>query len=116
MDIDITFLPSGSPERLLILVRSDEVELRPELPTWPAHPMSSFPAPSCQTSPAMLDTGRGILVFYLLSVEALLVLHLSIPTIIICVIAIAICGSESVIQVRLGVFRLLEGFMIVPAL
>jgi hypothetical protein len=57
IDIYLTFLPSGSQRSLMIVVRSDEVELRPESPLVPAPPT---------------------LVFWWLSVERSLALDLSI--------------------------------------
>jgi len=42
IDIDLTFLPSGSQGRLMILVRSDGVGLRPESPLVPAPPTLVF--------------------------------------------------------------------------
>jgi len=111
--IDFTFLPSGAPERLLILVRSGEVELHPESPLVPVRPTSPFPAPSRQTSPTMLDTGRGMLVFCLLSVEGPLALDLWIATFVVSVFSFAIPGVESILKVQLGVVRALEGYMVV---
>jgi len=42
IDIDLTFLPSRSQGRLMILVRSDGVELRPESPLVHAPPTLVF--------------------------------------------------------------------------
>jgi len=109
--IDLTFLPSGSPWRLLILVKSDEVQLRPESPLVPVPPNSPFPAPSRQTSPSALDTGRGMLVFHLLNIEGSLALDLLIAAFAVCVFAFAISGGETILVVRFGVFRALEGVM-----
>ena len=108
-------MPSGSPERLLILVRSGEVELHPESPLVPARPKSPFPAPSCQTSPAALDTGGWMPVFSLLSVEGSLALDLLIAAFVVSVFAFALYGVESILKVRLGEFWALEGFMVVAA-
>jgi len=113
IDIDLTFLPSGSPGRLLILVRSDEVELPPESPLVPAHPTSALAAASRQTSSATLVTGRGILVFCLLSVKGSLALDLSIAAFVVSVFAFAVSGSESILEVCLGVLWALEGFKVV---
>ena len=116
IDIPLTFLPFGSPEQLLILVRSNEVELRPESQLVPAPPTSPFPAPLRQTSLIVLDVIEGILVFCLLSVEGWLVLDLLIATIVISVFVFAISGGESILEVQLTVFWVLEDFMIVTTL
>lgn len=65
----LPFLSSGSPDLLVILLRSDGVELHSELPLVPVPPTSPFPARSCQTDPTVLDTRRSILECGLLSVE-----------------------------------------------
>ena len=49
----------------------------------------------------------------LLSVEGSLALDLSIAAFVVSVFAFAVSGVESVLEVRLGVFRVLEGFMVV---
>jgi len=56
-----------------------------------------------------------MLVFCLLSVKGSLVLHLSIATLVVYVFAFAVSGVESILKVQLGVFRALEGFMVVAA-
>jgi len=95
----------------LILVKSDEVELSPESPLVPVPPNSAFPAPSDQTSPAALDTGRGVLVFCLLSIEGSLALDLLITAFAVCVFAFAISRGETIMVVRFAVFLALEGLM-----
>jgi hypothetical protein len=95
----------------LISVKSDEVELRPESPLLPVPPISPFPAPSRQTFPAALDTGRGMLVFCLLSIEGSLALELPIAAYAVCVFAFAISGGETILVVRFGVFPALVGLM-----
>jgi hypothetical protein len=56
-----------------------------------------------------------MLVFCLLSVEGSLALDLSIAAFVVSVFAFAVSGVESILEVRLGVFRALEGFMIAAA-
>jgi hypothetical protein len=51
----------------------------------------------------------------LLSVEGSLALDLSIAAFTVSVFAFAVSGVESILKVRLGVFRALEGFMVVAA-
>ena len=52
---------------------------------------------------------------YMLSVKGWLALELSIAAIVVSVFAFAVSGVESILKVRLGVFRALEGFMVVAA-
>jgi hypothetical protein len=56
-----------------------------------------------------------MLVFCLLSVEGSLALDLSIAVIVVSVFTFAVSGVESIFKVWLGVFRALEGFMVVTA-
>jgi hypothetical protein len=56
-----------------------------------------------------------MLVFCLLSVEGSLALDLSIAAFVVSVFAFGVSGVESILEVRLGVFRALEGFMVVAA-
>jgi len=89
------------------------VELHPESPFVPARPTSPFPAPSRHASPITLDTGSGIQVICLVSVERSLAIDLSIGVFVISVFDFAVSGVESILKVWLGVFRALEGFMVV---
>jgi hypothetical protein len=52
-----------------------------------------------------------MLVFCLLSIEGSLALDFPIAAIAVCVFAFAISGGETILVVRFGVFRALEGFM-----
>jgi hypothetical protein len=54
-------------------------------------------------------------VFCLLSVEGSLAHDLSIAAFAVSVFAFAISAVESILKVRLGVFRALEGFMVIAA-
>jgi hypothetical protein len=56
-----------------------------------------------------------MLVFCLLSVEGSLALDLSIAAFVVSAFAFAVAGVESILKVRLGVFRALEGLMVVAA-
>jgi len=72
------FLPSDFQGWHLILVGFIGVELHPESPLVPLLPAAPFPAPSCQTTLATLDSMRVIHVSYCLHLQGLLVFDLSI--------------------------------------
>ena len=52
-----------------------------------------------------------MLVFHLLNIEGSLALDLLIAAFAVCVFAFAISGGETILVVRFGVFRALEGVM-----
>jgi len=106
-------LALGLSRTTVDLERSCEIEHHPELPLVPVRTISPFAAPSRQASPAKLTNRTGMPVFRLLSVEGSLSLDLSIAAFVLSVFAFAIPGFESILKVRLGVFRALEAVMVV---
>jgi len=115
IDINVTFFPSGSEIKWLFIVRSDVVELHPELPLVATPQNSLFEALSCQTSQATLDGGNGRLVSWWLSVKGSLVFYFSIAAFVVSFFAFGLSMVESILVLQYGVVKALEGFRIVIA-